>query len=218
MLVESMMIRDVITLSPQHTLQEALEISDKRRIRHLPVIDADGCLVGILSDRDLRSATPSTLEEGEQDETVLNTRVESIMMRDVIICHPLDFVEDAAAQMHRHRVGCLPVISHDKLVGIITERDILHTLVEMMGVNAPTSRVEIDVPDRPGMLANLADLLRARRINASTVMVFPSEKEGHKTIVFRIRTMDPRRFIQDIENAGYHVVQPPTALDDAGEV
>ena len=74
------------------------------------------------------------------------------------------------------------------------------------------------MPDRPGMLANIADLLRARRINASTVMVFPSNKEGHKSIVFRIGTMDPRRFIQDIQNAGYDVVQPPSALDEASEV
>ena len=217
MLVESMMIRDVITLSPQHTLQEALEMSVKKRIRHLPVVDANGCIVGILSDRDLRSATPSPLMEGDSD-AVLGTRVETLMIRDVITCHPLDFVEDAAAQMYRHRVGSLPVISHEKLVGIITERDILHTLVEMMGVNAPTSRVEVTVPDRPGMLANIADLLRARRINASTVMVFPSNKEGHKSIVFRIGTMDPRRFIHDIQNAGYDVVQPPSALDEASEV
>ena len=217
MLVESMMIRDVITLSPQHTLQEALEMTEKKRIRHLPVVDANGCVVGILSDRDLRSATPSPLMEGDH-EAVLKTRVETIMIRDVITCHPLDFVEDAAAQMYRHRVGSLPVISHEKLVGIITERDILHTLVEMMGVNAPTSRVEVVVPDRPGMLANIADLLRARRINASTVMVFPINKEGHKSIVFRIGTMDPRRFIQDIQNAGYDVVQPPSALDEASEV
>ncbi|MGB8955672.1 MAG: CBS and ACT domain-containing protein [Tumebacillaceae bacterium] len=217
MLVESMMIRDVITLSPQHTLHEALKISETKRIRHLPVVDADGCVVGILSDRDLRSATPSTLTEGDH-EAVLNTTVENIMIRDVITCHPLDFVEDAAAQMYLRRVGSLPVISHDQLVGIITERDILHTLVEMMGVNAPTSRVEVIVPDRPGMLANIADLLRARRINASTVMVFPSNQEGHKSIVFRIGTMDPRRFLQDIQNAGYHVVQPPSALDEASEV
>lgn len=217
MLVESMMIRNVITLSPQHTLQEALEISEKQRIRHLPVIDADGAILGILSDRDLRSATPSTLEEGDH-EAVLNTKVENIMIRDVITCHPFDFVEDAAAQMYRHRVGSLPVISHDRLAGIITERDILHTLVEMMGVNAPTSRVEVVVPDRPGMLANISDLLRARRINASTVMVFPSRKDGHKSIVFRINTMDPRRFIQDIQNAGYDVVQHPSALDEASEV
>ena len=217
MLVESMMIRDVITLSPQHTLQEALEMTEKKRIRHLPVVDANGCVVGILSDRDLRSATPSPLMEGDH-EAVLKTRVETIMIRDVITCHPLDFVEDAAAQMYRHRVGSLPVISHEKLVGIITERDILHTLVEMMGVNSPTSRVEVVVPDRPGMLANIADLLRARRINASTVMVFPINKEGHKSIVFRIGTMDPRRFIQDIQNAGYDVVQPPSALDEASEV
>ena len=215
MLVESVMIADVITLTQTMTVQDAFDISRKHRIRHLPVVQ-DGYLVGLVSDRDLRDVMPSTLEGG-RDHLLRDTLVETIMVKDVHTCHPLDFVEDAAAQMHRHRVGSLPVVSQGRLVGIITERDILHTLVEMMGVNAPTTRVEIEVPDRPGMLANIADLLRARRINASAVMILPSHEEGYKHIVFRIRTMDPRRFLQDIENAGYRVIHHPSACGQ-GEV
>jgi acetoin utilization protein AcuB len=207
MLVEEIMTREVTHLTPDQTLSEALEIARSKRIRHLPVL-AGGRLVGLLSDRDIRDASPSTLGEGLLD-TALNTPVEQLMVREVITCHPLDFVEDAAALLHRHRIGCLPVVTEGHVVGIISESDILHTLVEMMGVNTPTSRVEVEVPDRPGMLANIADLLRARRINASTVMVFPSQTPGFKTIVFRIRTMDPRRFIQDIEAAGYKVHRHP---------
>ena len=217
MLVESIMIKDVVTLSPHHTLQEALDISHKRRIRHLPVVDDENRVVGIISDRNLRDAAPSSLQAGDPQGLLAGTKIGQIMVQDVQVCHPLDFVEDAAGQLYKNRIGCLPVVSHDRLVGLITERDILHTLVEMMGVNAPTTRVEIDVPDKPGMLANIADLLRARRINASTVMVFPSAEPGHKTIVFRITTMDPRRFLQDIEAAGYRVVQHPSACE-AGEV
>jgi acetoin utilization protein AcuB len=216
MLVEQIMTKDVVTLSPDNTLQEALDISRRHRIRHLPVVK-DGFLFGLVSDRDLRDAAPSTLDTECNDEILCGTLVEQIMVKDVITAHPFDFVEDAAAQIHKHRIGCLPVISAGRLVGIVTERDVLHTLVEMMGVNAPTSRVEVEVPDKTGMLANIADLLRARRINTSAVMVFPSQKEGYKTIVFRIRTMDPRRFIQDIEAAGYRVVGHPSQLAD-GEV
>jgi len=215
MLVESIMTQQVVTLAPSTTLQEALDISRKHRIRHLPIVD-NGTLIGLISDRDLRSATPSTLGCDNHEQMLCNTWVEKVMVRDVYTCHPLDFVEDAAAQIYQHRIGCLPVVSRGKLVGIISERDILHTLVEMMGVNVPTSRVEIEVPDKAGMLAEIADLLRARRINASAVMVFPSQKEGYKTLIFRVRTMDPRRFLQDIENAGYTVVKHPSALDEGG--
>ncbi|MBL0387185.1 CBS domain-containing protein [Tumebacillus sp. ITR2] len=205
MLVESIMTPDVLSVSPDATVQEALEITKKHRIRHLPVL-LGGKLTGLISDRDLRDAAHAP-----------ETRVEQWMVRDVITCHPLDFVEDAAATIYRNRVGCLPVVSKGQVVGIVSERDILNNLVEMMGVNSPTTRVEVEVPDKPGMLAEIADLLRARRLNASTVMVFPSTTEGYKTLVFRVGTMDPRRFIHDIQNAGYSVVQHPSALDD-GEV
>lgn len=215
MLVESIMTENIVTLTQSMSVQDALDISKAHRVRHMPVI-RDGYLVGLVSDRDLRDAKPSTLESWD-DNLLRETRVDKIMVKDVHTCHRLDFVEDAAAQMHRHRIGCLPVVSQGRLVGIISERDILHTLVEMMGVNAPTSRVEIEVPDRPGMLANISDLLRARRMNTSTVMVFPSPVEGCKRIVFRLRTMDPRRFLQDIENAGYTVVLHPSASSQ-GEV
>lgn len=215
MLVEQIMIRDVISIAPDTTLQAAMELAAKHRIRHLPVV-RDGKLVGLISDRDLRDCAPSTLESHKAD-VLQTTPVEKVMIQEVHTAHPLDFVEDAAAQIYRHRIGCLPVVSKGRLVGIVSERDILHTLVEMMGVNAPTSRVEVEVPDRPGMLAEIADLLRARRLNASAVMVFPADREGYKTIVFRIRTMDPRRFIQDIEAAGYRVVGHPFAGPE-GEV
>ncbi|KEO85030.1 acetoin utilization AcuB family protein [Tumebacillus flagellatus] len=205
MLVESIMTSDVLSVSPEASVQEALEITKKHRIRHLPVL-VDGKLVGLISDRDLRDAVHQE-----------HSTVEQRMVRDVITCHPLDFVEDAASTIYKNRIGCLPVVSKGRVVGIVSERDILNTLVEMMGVNCPTSRIEVEVPDKPGMLADIADLLRARRLNTSTVLVFPSTTEGFKTLVFRVATMDPRRFIQDIQNAGYRVVQHPSALDD-GEV
>ncbi|ARU63370.1 acetoin utilization protein AcuB [Tumebacillus avium] len=216
MLVEQIMTRDVVTLSPDNTLQEALDISRRHRVRHLPVVK-DGNLVGLISDRDLRAAAPSILDKAGDDSILCDVRVEQLMVKEVITAHPLDFAEDAASQIYKHFIGCLPVVTQDKLVGIVTERDVLRTLVEMMGVNAPTSRIEVEVPDKSGMLAQISDLLRARRINTSAVMVFPSEKEGYKTIVFRIRTMDPRGFIKDIEAAGYRVILHPYAVTD-GEV
>jgi len=217
MLVEAMMITAVVTVAPTDTLQRAKEISRNHRIRHLPVVE-EGRVVGLISDRDLRDAAPSVLETDDRRQIMLNTQVAAIMVRDVITCHPLDFVEDAALLMYRHQIGCLPVVSNGQIVGIISERDILHTLVEMMGVNAPTSRVEVEVPDRPGVLADVSDLLRARRISTSTVMVFPSPTPGCKNLVFRLRTMDPRRFLQDIERLGFRVVQHPSARDADGEV
>lgn len=208
MLVKQVMSRNVSSVSPDTAIRDALAITTANRFRHLPVLDNDR-LVGIISDRDLRNAMPSTLFENHT-ELVDGTPVSAIMTRDVLTAHPLDFIEDAAQILYEKRIGCLPVISGSKLVGIITERDILHRMVEMMGVSQPTSRVEVVVPDRPGMLAEVTDLLRARKTNVVSVLVFSNEQERLKTIVFRLQTMDPRRFIQDVENLGFQVVHPPT--------
>lgn len=210
MRIEQIMVHDVISISPSTSLEEALNISKKHRIRHIPVVD-HGELVGILSDRDLRDACPSCFEETDMS-LMKDIPARSLMRTNVITIHPLDFVEDAARLLYEHHIGCLPVVSDNKLVGIISERDILHTLLEMMGVTSATTRVEIVVPDRTGMLANIADLLRARRINVESVLVYPSDQPGFKKLVFRIKTLDPRRFIQDVEALGYHVVQPPSSF------
>jgi acetoin utilization protein AcuB len=208
MLVEQVMSRNVSSVSPDTRIRDALAITTENRFRHLPVLE-NNKLVAIISDRDLRNAMPSSLLE-VQSEIVEDTPVSAIMTRDVLTAHPLDFIEDAAKILYEKRIGCLPVISGSTLVGIITERDILHRMVEMMGVSQPTSRVEVIVPDRPGMLAEVTDLLRARKTNVVSVLVFPNEQERAKTIVFRLETMDPRRFIQDVDNLGYQVVHPTT--------
>jgi acetoin utilization protein AcuB len=212
MLVEQAMTSNVLCVGPDTSIEEALAITTANRVRHLPVVK-NGKLVGIISDRDLRNAMPSCLTENAPP-ALRNTPVSSIMIPNVHTAHPLDFIEDAAHILYQKRIGCLPVVTNGKLIGIITERDILHTLVEMMGVSAPSSRVEVQVPDRPGLLAEITDLLRARKINVASVMVFPSRNEGQKTVVFRLKTMDPRRFILDVENAGYKVVYPPALAQE----
>lgn len=206
MKIEQIMVTNVISVSPRTKLIEAYRTSQAYRIRHFPVVDGDQ-LVGIVSDRDLRDAHPSLLTESDSEAYYLK-EIREIMVRNVITIHPLDFVEDAAKLLYQYRIGCLPVVSDDRLVGIISERDILHTLLGMMGVQEPSSRVEIEVPDQSGMLANVADLLRARKINVSSVMVFRGPAKGKKTLVFRLATMDPRRFVQDVKTLGYHVVTP----------
>ncbi|BCJ88483.1 CBS and ACT domain-containing protein [Effusibacillus dendaii] len=210
MLVEKVMTDKVLCVTPNTPIEEALAITTVNRIRHLPVVEGE-TLVGIVSDRDIRNAMPSTLGE-EQIACLKDTPIRSIMQTEVITVHPLDFVEDAANILYQKRIGCLPVVGCGKLVGIITERDILHTLVEMMGVSSPSSRVEVEVPDKPGMLAAVTDFLRARNINVTSVMVFPSlTSKNQKSIVLRLKTMDPRGFIADVQNAGYTVVEPPVS-------
>jgi acetoin utilization protein AcuB len=208
MLVENIMKRDIITVSPTDSIRLCLLKVDYNRIRHLPVVE-NGKLIGILSDRDVRGAWPSLIGEGhEDDHQVMNTPVSAIMRRDIITCHPLDFIEEAALAMYDNHIGCLPVVVGDELKGILTETDILHTLVELMGVHYPSSHIEVEVADRAGLLAEITQLFKEENCNVTSVLVFPGRHVGTKNLVFRVQTIDPRKIVSKIEEAGYRVVWP----------
>lgn len=207
MLVEEIMKHNIITIQPDDTLSTALQTIKEHRIRHLPVVK-DQMLVGIVSDRDLRDVCPSRLVNEDQDQLLQNTLIGDIMNKNVITAHPLDFVEDAASVFYEFRIGCLPVIQKGQLVGIVTESDVLRTLVELMGVNKPSSQVEVTILDKPGMLAEVSAILKDLNINITSVYMTPVEKDGTRGLVFRIQTMDPRRIYQEIEKAGYKVKGP----------
>lgn len=207
MLIEDIMNRNVVTVKPSDTIRLAMLLTAQHRIRHLPVIDDAGKLVGIISDRDLRDACPSKLETC-QDDQIYNQTIDVIMHKNVITAHPLDFVEEAAYTLYENKVGCLPVVDQDELKGILTESDILHTLVELMGVHYPSSHVEVEVDDRPGMLADVASVFKQMRSNVNSVLVYPGQRHGKKNLVFRVQTIDPRKLTKKLEESGYQVVWP----------
>lgn len=203
MLVEEIMTRDVITVGPDIPVEEAIRLARERRIRHLPVVEGRN-LVGIVSDRDLRGAVPP--DDRRTGEPPLVVR--DVMHADVYTAHPLDPLDEAARQMYEHRIGCLPVVSGGQLVGIVSETDVLRTIVEMMGVLVPGSYIEVEVPDRPGMLADVAGVVKRQGLNIASVLTLPGHSPGQKRLAIRVETIDPRRLIADLEAAGYLVTRP----------
>jgi acetoin utilization protein AcuB len=213
MLVEDIMNRNVVTVRPSDTIRLAMLMTTQHRIRHLPVVDDNGILVGILSDRDLRDACSSKLEQG-QNEELYNRPVSDIMHKDIITAHPLDFVEEAAYSLYENRIGCVPVVDQDELKGIVTETDILYTLVELMGVQYPSSHIEVEVTDQAGRLADVASVFKNIQLNVGSVLVFPGRHHGSKNLVFRAHTMDTRRIKNELTKNGFKVIWPK----DPGEV
>lgn len=206
MLIENIMNTDVVTLSPEDTLETAIRLIKEKRIRHIPIV-LNGHLDGIISDRDVKDCSPSILHK-EHEEYVLHTKIKEIMKHNVITAHPRDFVEEAAGMMAEHKIGCLPVISNNKLVGIVTESDLLHRLVELLGVHQPSSHIEVEVPDKAGMLADVATLFKNHHINVTSVLVNPGANAGTKHLVFRVQAMDTRHVTEEIRQLGYKVLTP----------
>ena len=114
------------------------------------------------------------------------------MKKNVITGHPLDFVEEVAAVFYEHKISCLPIINDRKLVGIVTETDLLQTLVELTGANQPGSQIEVRVPNHSGKLSEITSIIKKRKANILSVLVYPDKKdEQYKILVIRVQTMNP---------------------------
>ena len=212
LLVRDSMTREVVTVGPETTAAEALALCREKGIRHLPVLEG-GWLVGMISDRDLRSATPA-LGDPDRAEALERIRVADEMAKEVATVRPEDPIEDAAIEMYERKIGCLPVVDDgDLVVGIVTSSDVMRAFVRLVGAHAPGSRVEVALSRRPGAFAGVAGILQSAGVNIVSVLASSKgeDEAGERVAVFRIDTIDPRRVVEGLEAAGYAVRWPPGA-------
>ncbi|MEC2177279.1 acetoin utilization AcuB family protein [Bacillus subtilis] len=212
MIVEQIMKRDVITLTKTDTLETAICKLKEFHIRHLPVVDEERQVIGMITDRDMKQASPSIFEENKRS-LFLTRSVDSIMKKDVVCAHPLDFVEEISAVFYEHGIGCLPVVHHQKLIGILTKTDLLRTFVKLTGADQPGSQIEIKVNDITKSLAEISSLCQDLQVKILSVLVYPHDDPGVKVLVFRVKTMNPLPFLQALQRNGHHVVWPSEQRD-----
>ncbi len=208
MLVEEIMTKNVVTLKKEDTIRKAYTILQENKFHHIPIIDEDNVVIGIISDRDIRDALPSIFED-EWKEEVLQRPVSEIMEEDVKVVHPFEFVEEIAAIFYEKEISCLPVISEGNLVGIVTDKDMLNTLINLTGALTPSSQIEIRVPNIPGALAGIVNLISAERLQINNVLVYPDQMDDNfKTVVLRVQTMNPFDIVNKLKSNGHEVLWP----------
>lgn len=208
MLVEEIMNTSVPTLSPSHTINDALKLLKEKRIRHIPIVNSEKAVLGVVTDRDLKEATPSSLISSQNAE-IYDLPLEQIMTKNPITGHPLDFVEETASIFYDNRIGCLPIVSQGKLIGMITESDLLYKFIELTGVHQPGSQIEVRVPNRTGVLFEISRVFYEQRINVLSVLVYPDKnKSDYKILVLRVKTMNPLKLIEAIRAEGFEVLWP----------
>ena len=215
LLVRDWMTEHLVTLSPQASVAEALTLCRKRRIRHIPILDK-GRLVGIVSDRDLRDASP-TLGDPERARILQELRVADVMSREVITVDPQDSIENAAQQMYELKIESLPVVSEgavadagstvaeEEVLGIVTSSDVMRALVTLAGLPEPGCRIEVSVPNREGILAEVAGKIRELEVDIFNVLSDPDRRSGKRTLVFQLATADPSSVMESLKRAGYEV-------------
>jgi acetoin utilization protein AcuB len=171
------MSNNPVTVSPETTVPDALTLMEKIGIRRLPVVDKDR-LVGIVTLLDLVRASPSqatSLSIWEMNYLLAKLPVRDVMAKTVLTVSPETPIDEAAKLMREHRLGGLPVVSEGKLAGIITETDIFTAFLDMLGVNRGGLRLTLELPDRQGSLAEVAEVFRNLSLNVVSVTVLPSE-------------------------------------------
>ncbi|UCH22924.1 MAG: CBS domain-containing protein [Deltaproteobacteria bacterium] len=151
MKISSLMIPDPITITEDASITEAIELMKVNSIRHLPVVSARNILRGFVTLADLK--------QGLIPSMVGNLSLSDLMIHEPITVGPDDDIEIAAQLIYKHKIGGMPVVKNRKLVGIITESDILRAFIDMMGILTASSRIDVAIENKPGVFKKAMQII-----------------------------------------------------------
>ncbi len=195
MLVKDWMTKDPVTITDETSMMKAIHMMKERRFRRLPVLH-EGKLVGLVTDRDLKEASPSkatTLDVHELYYLLAELQIKEIMSRNPVTVSPEDTVERAAQVMLEKTISGLPVVDdRGHLVGIITQSDVFKAFIDITGVNQGGVQVGLRLEDRPGLIKEVVDLLRAKGARfVSLLSHYAAAREGYRDVYLRVKNLSP---------------------------
>ena len=189
MFVTDWMSKNVYTVNSDSPLSEAVKILREKKIKHLPVVDKKHAVVGVLSDRDIKEYMPSkatTLDVFELHNVLLETKIAKVMKKQVFTAKPDLPIEEAAMLMYDKNIGCLPIVENNKLVGIISDRDLFRVLVDITGVRQGGDRFYVVMPDKLGVTGEVLDIIKKHGFRLDSVLTtYEGVQKGYKRVVVR---------------------------------
>lgn len=209
MLVRNRMIHAPVTVAPDTSFSDAYRLIREKKIRHLPVVDKKGKLIGIVTQKDLLHASPSSATALSVFE--INYLLTTLHVREVMSSPPITVqedtpIEEAAKVMVQNEIGCLPVIQDGNLVGLITETDIFRAFVEILGRGEAELRITLRVPDVRGELARLAAVIAELGGNICSSASFQSDDPRYVFFAIRLKGVAEDILIPALKEAGEEVV------------
>lgn len=193
MLVKDWMTTDPITVNPDTSVMKASQVMKENNVRRLPVINDKGQVVGIVTDRDLKEASPSkatTLDVHELYYLLSELKVKDIMSRKVIIITAEETVEKAAVIMLEHKVTGLPVVDNGRLIGILSQGDVFRVLTSITGIYRGGTQFAFTLEDRPGSIKEVADVIRKHGGRMVSILSsYDMCEEGTRNVFIRIADM-----------------------------
>ena len=214
MFVKEVMSLNPTTVNPETTFYEAMNIIRSKGIRRLPVVKGRK-IVGIITEKDLLSASPSkatTLDVWELTNALNQLKVKQIMVKEVVFVRPNTPIEEAARLMSDKKIGSLPVVKEENLVGIITETDIFKVFIKLFGARKHGIRFVFTTANVPGVLSRIVNL--AYRCGGNILSVATYQKnEDEYSIVMKVKDIDKDDFERKFSEA-----IPSASIIDAREM
>ena len=215
MFVRDYMTKDPLSISPKTTYPDAIRLMREHKIRRLPVVKK-GKLIGVVVEKDLLSNQPSpatTLSIHEMYSLLENLKVKQMMSSPVFTATVNCPMEAAAGIMIKNKIGCLPVMDGNDLVGIITETDIFKAFVSVLGGYAEGIRLTVDLPDEVGKLAEVAKLIAEANGNILAVTTTNINQDENSEVTIKETGADAEALKKLLDEADISVVDLRTNVD-----
>jgi acetoin utilization protein AcuB len=206
------MTPDPVTLSPDTTISRvALEMS-RLKFRHFPIMESSRStprLIGIVAKYDIARGFPSNLNpfsvEVHEDSVV--RPVSAVMTKNVITTTPDCPIEEAAKVLRSNRIGALPVLRENRLVGIITESDVFEALISVTAAKSGGTRIMIASDSKTSPVPDVINLSRRYRLDLMSIVSFHENRlRDQDASIFRFGSRLPAGFIQDLAELGFRIV------------
>jgi acetoin utilization protein AcuB len=193
MFVRDQMTPNPITVTLSTSILAAQRVMKDNRIRHLPVVNNSGGLAGLVTRTSLEEVSPSKLTTLSVYE--LTYQLDKITVRDAMVRKVITVTEDvpieqAARTMLEHKIGGLPVLRGNRLVGIITDTDLMHTMLELLGARQPGVRLMLKIPDTPGTISGVTAAIAAQHGDIGALGTMPSDEPLKWWLLVKVRFVE----------------------------
>jgi acetoin utilization protein AcuB len=185
----------------------------ENKVRHLPVTEPDGRLIGIVTDRDIRSALPYKFfkksPSEEEKKNVSQLKIKDIMTTDVITISPTYTIQDALLMIQDSKVGALPVVDEDGILkGIISVRDLLRAFINVLGIGEPGTLLCILVEEKVGQLKKIVDAITEENISFGSVLVARYWEKDKRAVFTYLLTQNIAHVKEKLKKLGFTLLEP----------
>jgi acetoin utilization protein AcuB len=213
MFISKIMTRNAVTIDINADISQARKIMTENNFLHLPVVDESNFLIGIVTDRDVRSVSPSFHIAGDIGIEALkrfsSLKIKDIMTKNPVALSPLDTLQDALILLQKKRFGAFPVIDEQKkLIGIVSVRDILREFINVLGLEEPGTLLCIIAENKLGQMKKIVDAITEEHVSFGSVLVARYWEKGKRAVFPYLLTQNIAPIKRKLKNMGYTILDP----------